>query len=161
MSVNVSAVQLLHHGFIEEVERRIDASGVPHASVGLEITESTLIESVARLRPSLARIMERGVKVSLDDFGTGYSSLNYLKDLPLHVLKIDKSFIDALGSDPRALPLIDGIIQIAHRLGLSVVAEGVETESQLEALAGVGCDLVQGYYIGEPRPSRHYIAVAV
>jgi diguanylate cyclase (GGDEF)-like protein len=161
VSVNVSAVQLLHHGFIEEVERRIDASGVAHANVGLEITESTLIESVARLRPSLARIMERGVKVSLDDFGTGYSSLNYLKDLPLHVLKIDKSFIDALGSDPRALPLIDGIIQIAHRLGLSVVAEGVETEHQFEALSGVGCDLIQGYYIGEPRPSRHYIAVAV
>ena len=90
-----------------------------------------------------------------------YSSLNYLKELPLHVLKIDKSFIDALDSDPRALPLIDGIIQIAHRLGLSVVAEGVETERQFEALSGVGCDLVQGYLVGKPQPTRHYVAVAV
>jgi EAL domain-containing protein (putative c-di-GMP-specific phosphodiesterase class I) len=161
VSVNVSAVQFLHHGFLEDVERRIEASGVPHASIGLEITESTLIEGVARLRPSLMRIMERGVRVSLDDFGTGYSSLNYLKELPLHVLKIDKSFIDALGSDPRALPLIDGIIQIAHRLGLSVVAEGVESQQQFDALSGVGCDLVQGYLVGKPLPTRHYVTVAV
>ena len=157
VSVNVSAVQFLHHGFIEEVERLVTAAGVPYRNIGLEITESTLIEGVARLRPSLSRIMERGVKVSLDDFGTGYSSLNYLKELPLHVLKIDKSFIEALSADTRALPLIDGIIQIAHRLGLSVVAEGVETAEQLEALNNVGCDLVQGFFIGEPKPTRHYI----
>jgi diguanylate cyclase (GGDEF)-like protein len=157
VSVNVSAVQFLHDGFIEEVERLVIESGVPYRNIGLEITESTLIEGVARLRPSLSRIMERGVKVSLDDFGTGYSSLNYLKELPLHVLKIDKSFIEALSTDTRALPLIDGIVQIAHRLGLSVVAEGVETADQLAALSGVGCDLVQGFFIGEPRPTRHYV----
>jgi len=161
VSVNVSPVQFLHHGFLERVEEKILASGIPQQNIGLEITESTLIEGAARLRPSLSRIMEQGVKVSLDDFGTGYSSLNYLKELPLHVLKIDKSFIDALNSDPRALPLIDGIITIAHRLGLQVVAEGVETEEQMEALTSVGCDLVQGFFIGEPKPAHHYIAPVV
>jgi len=154
VSVNVSPVQFLHHEFLEEVARRMEASGLPPRCLGLEITESTLIGGVDQWKPSLLLLMEAGVKVSLDDFGTGYSSLNYLKDLPLHVLKIDKSFIDALDTDGRAFPLIKCIIDLAHHLGLTVVAEGIETERQCDLLAQVDCDQVQGFFTGRPLPAR-------
>jgi EAL domain-containing protein (putative c-di-GMP-specific phosphodiesterase class I) len=157
VSVNVSPVQFLHHDFLDEVTRRIGASGVEPRYLGLEITESTLMEGIDQLGPSLRKIMASGVKVSLDDFGTGYSSLNYLKDLPLHVLKIDKSFIDALEGDDRAYHLIECIIDLAHHLGLVVIAEGIETGRQRELLAEVDCDLVQGYLTGRPRPARDHL----
>jgi len=157
VSVNVSPVQFLHHNFLDEVHRKVEAAHLPPRSLGLEITESTLMEGIDQLRPSLGRIMASGVKVSLDDFGTGYSSLNYLKDLPLHVLKIDKSFIDALDTDERAFRLIECIIDLAHHLGLIVVAEGIETGRQHAVLAGVGCDLVQGFYTGRPRPASDHL----
>jgi len=161
VSVNVSPVQFLHHGFLQEVERRVVGAQLPPQSLGLEITESTLIEGFEQLSPSLGRIMAMGVKLSLDDFGTGYSSLNYLKELPLHVLKIDKSFIDALETDERALHLIASIIQLAHHLGLVVLAEGTETATQPDLLASLGCDLVQGFHTGRPQPSEDLLGVRV
>ncbi|HTH13248.1 MAG TPA: EAL domain-containing protein, partial [Spirochaetia bacterium] len=157
VSVNVSPVQFLHHEFFDEVARRIGASGLNPQYLGLEITEGTLIEGLDHLGPSLRKIMTSGVKISLDDFGTGYSSLNYLKDLPLHVLKIDKSFIDALDRDDRAYHLIECIIDLAHHLGLVVIAEGIETDQQRKLLAEVDCDLVQGYLTGRPRPARDHL----
>jgi diguanylate cyclase (GGDEF)-like protein len=161
VSVNVSAVQLLHHEFLDDVTRRVEAADLPPRCLGLEITESTLLGGLDQWKPSLIRIMEAGMKVSLDDFGTGYSSLNYLKDLPLHVLKIDKSFIDALVTDDRSFRLIECIIDLAHHLGLIVVAEGIETDRQCELLSEVDCDQVQGFLTGRPQPARHHLRVEV
>lgn len=158
VSVNVSAVQFLHPGFLELVLDRVEASGLAPESLGLEITESILIESLESLRPALARLMERGITISLDDFGTGYSSLNYLKDLPLHVVKLDKSFIDALGSEEKSDGLIASIITLAHGLGLKVLAEGVERLDQYECLIRMGCDKVQGYYTGQPSSPNEHLA---
>ena len=157
VSVNASPVQFLHHDFLDEVGRRVEAAHLPARSLGLEITEGTLMEGIDQLRPNLGRIMAAGVKVSLDDFGTGYSSLNYLKELPLHVLKIDKGFIDAVVTDERAFHLIECIIDLAHHLGLVVVAEGVENQQQWELLAQIHCDQVQGYYTGRPRPAKDHL----
>jgi len=156
VSVNVSPVQFLHHDFLDEVARRVERSGVPARWLGLEITESALMEDFDQLRPALGRIMETGMKVSLDDFGTGYSSLNYVKDLPLNTLKIDKSFIQAL-EDQRAFHLVECIIDLAHHLGLVVVAEGIETARQQELLESVECDLVQGFRTGRPLPARDHL----
>lgn len=157
VSVNVSAVQFLHHDFLDEVARRVDASGLPPAWLGLEITESALMEDIGQLRPALGRIMDAGMKVSLDDFGTGYSSLNYLKELPLDTLKIDKGFIQALEDDERAFRLVECIIELAHHLGLIVVAEGIETARQQTLLESVGCDWVQGFRTGRPLPAKVHL----
>lgn len=157
VSVNVSAVQFLHQGFLAEVSRRVEALGLPPCWLGLEITESALMEGIDQLRPSLERTMDSGVKVSLDDFGTGYSSLNYLKDLPLHTLKIDRSFVQALEDDQRAFHLVECIIDLAHHLGLVVVAEGIETPRQRELLGEVGCDLLQGYLTGRPASAADHL----
>lgn len=157
VSVNVSPVQFLHHGFLEEVARRVEASGLPHHWLGLEITESALMEGIDQLRPALRRVMDLGIKVSLDDFGTGYSSLNYLRELPLHTLKIDKSFIQALEDDDKAYRLTESIIELAHHLGLVVVAEGIESARQQELLGTIGCDLLQGFRTGRPRPARDHL----
>lgn len=157
VSVNASAVQFLHHDFLDEVSRKVAQSGLPAHWLGLEITESALMEGIDQLRPALARLMEAGMKVSLDDFGTGYSSLNYLKDLPLNTLKIDKSFIQAMESDERVVHLIECIIDLAHHLGLVVVAEGIETAGQQALLSQVGCDLVQGFRTGRPLPAADHL----
>jgi len=158
VSVNVSPVQFLHHEFLDDVTRRVEASGLEPRFLGLEITESTLLGGLDQWKPSLVKIMETGVKVSLDDFGTGYSSLNYLKDLPLHVLKIDKSFIDALDVDSRAFHLIECIIDLAHHLGLVVIAEGIETQRQCDLLLQADCDQVQGFFTGHPQPADDHFA---
>ena len=103
-------------------------------------------ESARQMR----RLRSLGVSLSIDDFGTGYSSLSYLRDLPIDTLKIDQTFLKDVDTDPNTLPLLNAIVALAHSLKLCVVAEGVETEAQLEALRKIGCDRIQGYLIGEP-----------
>jgi len=108
---------------------------------------------------ALAGLKRLGVQVAIDDFGTGYSSLSYLHDFPVDELKIDRSFIARLDRDARDTHLVHAIIGMAHALGLTVVAEGVETEQQLQLLAGYGCQLAQGYLFSPPQPAEHLLAL--
>lgn len=152
VSVNVSPIQLLHPNFFDAVGDILMESGLAPSLLGLEITESSLMEAFETVNPSIHVLMERGIKFSLDDFGTGYSSLNYLKNLPLNVVKLDKSFIDGLATDQRMGKMVQSIIELAHHLGLKVVAEGIETDAQKAFIQDCGCDYIQGFLVSKPLP---------
>ncbi len=150
IAVNISPIELMQYEFVDNVKRIIMESGINPALIEIEITESALMESFSIIIEKLIQLKEFGVSISLDDFGTGYSSLNYLKQLPIDTLKIDKSFIDDLETGNLERYFIDIIISLAHRMNLKVIAEGVETKSQSEILAKQGCDRFQGYLFSKP-----------
>jgi len=150
VAVNVSVVQFMRKGFVESVALALKESGLDPSLLELELTESVVVRDVQESVRQMERLRSTGVSLAIDDFGTGYSSLSYLRMLPLDTLKIDRSFLREVDSDPHTMPLVRAIVALAHSLGLSVTAEGVENERQLEALRSVGCDHVQGYLIGEP-----------
>ena len=150
VSVNVSVHQLHAPGFLAEVAEVLEHSAVDPRRLLLEITETALIPGEPVLTGLLLDLADLGVRVALDDFGTGFSSLSHLKHLPAHVLKIDKSFVGGLGVDDRDRAVVKGTIGLAHDLGLTVIAEGVEHPRQHEVLALAGCDLGQGYLYGHP-----------
>jgi len=150
IAVNVSALQLQWPGLVAHVEAALRRHALPADVLGVEITESSLMENVERVRGILAQFKALGVRLSLDDFGTGYSSLAYLKQLPLDVLKIDQSFVRGLPDDPDDAAIARTIVAIAHQLRLVVAAEGVENPEQAAFLAGIGCDELQGYHFGRP-----------
>jgi diguanylate cyclase (GGDEF)-like protein/PAS domain S-box-containing protein len=154
MSVNISAVQLQQAGFSAMVAEVLKDTGHPAEALELEITESVLVKSLDENVRSLYELRERGVKVALDDFGTGYSSLSYLRKIPINTLKIDKSFIDGICKTPAEEAIAEGIIQLAHKMGLQVVAEGVEETQQLKVLYDKKCDKVQGYLFSKPIPGE-------
>jgi len=122
--------------------------------IELEITESVLIENFHEVVEKLHVLRAHGIRISLDDFGTGYSSLSYLKGLPIDTLKIDKSFIDAMLTDENARVIIESIIYMVRKLGFETVAEGVESKEQYEYLEGIGCDCIQGFFMGKPMPEN-------
>ena len=153
VSVNVSAQQLLRPGLSEAVLAALDEYALPATVLDLELTESSLMENIARAAEVLVRLKAVGVRLSLDDFGTGYSSLSYLKDLPLDKLKIDRSFVRALPDGDAEGTIARTIVALGHQLGLRVAAEGVETAAQAEFLATIGCDELQGFLIGRPEPA--------
>jgi diguanylate cyclase (GGDEF)-like protein len=154
VAVNVSARQLGQSGFVKEVRSALELSGLSPEYLELELTESTLMYSFADCMHRLRDLRDLGVSVAIDDFGTGYSSLSYLQKLPVSRVKIDQSFIAGITDrSQETLPLIRAIVDLAHGLGLTVIAEGVETERQFDALAAVGCNQVQGYFIHRPQPS--------
>jgi EAL domain-containing protein (putative c-di-GMP-specific phosphodiesterase class I) len=126
--------------------------GVAPSSFCLEITESAIMDDPVRAQHTLERLHAMGVELSIDDFGTGYSSLAYLKRLPVHELKIDKSFVMNMESDADDTKIVRSTIDLGHNMGLKVVAEGIESEVVWELLAGMGCDQGQGYFIGRPMP---------
>ena len=152
VSVNVSALQLRTPGFAGTVASALTASGLPPAALTLELTESALIGSDKPMRDNLLALKEVGVRLAIDDFGTGYSSLSYLRELPIDVLKIDKSFLDGMtaADSGRQLALVEGIISIAGKLDLEVIAEGIETNAQREILVATGCHYGQGYLLARP-----------
>ncbi|MHB1536605.1 MAG: EAL domain-containing protein [Acidimicrobiales bacterium] len=152
VAVNVSGRQL-GSGLIDTVAGALAASGAAPDQLCLEVTESILMEDADAAAAILADLAALGVKLSIDDFGTGYSSLAYLKRFPLHELKIDKSFVDGLGDESHDTAIVAATVAMAHALGLSVIAEGVETPDQLERLRVIGCQEVQGYLISRPQPA--------
>lgn len=154
VSVNLSVIQLMQSDFVEMVKQTIADSGVSPESVGLEITESVLMESFDTNVDKLGELRLTGVSIHLDDFGTGYSSLKYLKSLPIDVVKIDKSFIDALEQEGCEKGLTGLIIELAKGVGLKTIAEGVETEAQLAKIRSYNCDMVQGYLFSAPMPEE-------
>jgi diguanylate cyclase (GGDEF)-like protein len=150
VSVNLSARQFKQQDLVGVVRAALDQTGVEPAQLELEVTESVLMEDTKRTAQVLQALRDEGVTISLDDFGTGYSSLNYLKHFPIDCIKLDKSFVRDAVTDAQSGAITSAIIALGHSLGLSVVAEGVETVEQLEYLADRSCDVVQGFLFGRP-----------
>ncbi|MGX4642780.1 sensor domain-containing protein [Massilia sp. SYSU DXS3249] len=152
VSVNVSARQLAHQTFVDEVRQVLRETGIPPACLELELTESALIDDIGRTAGMLRELHALGVKLAVDDFGTGYSGLAYLRSFPIDVLKLDRSFV--LQHDERisAFDFVKAFVDMAHALNMSVVAEGVETHDVVEFLRSAACDEAQGYYFARPMP---------
>ena len=150
VAVNLSARCLLDQGLPADVAALLEQSGLEPHLLRLEITESAVIADPARATNVLAQLETLGVPLSLDDFGTGYSSMSYLQRLPVDELKIDRSFVTHLGSAGTDSALVRAVIELAHSIGLTVVAEGVETEAALTLLRDLGCDIAQGFYLAMP-----------
>ena len=153
VSVNVAARQLRDPGFVRGVRRRLTESGLAPSSVVLELTESGLLRPDQRLRADLDALQGMGVRLAIDDFGTGYSSLSYLRELPIDLLKIDKSFVDGIAVSTQRLALVEVIVRIAKTLELTVIAEGIESEVQRDMLVSMGCRYGQGYLLAAPMPT--------
>jgi len=151
VAVNVSAVQLRQPDFLAEIRAAL-GDDPERAGIDLEITESLIMEDIAANNEKLRAVAALGMQIAVDDFGTGYSSLAYLSKLPVHFLKVDRSFVNAMENDAAAITLVSTIVSLAHSLRLKVVAEGVETERQAELLRGLACDLMQGYLFSKPLP---------
>ena len=156
IAVNVSAIQFRRGDLQRSVAAALDESGISPERLELEITEGVLIENVARATQVLNGLKKLGVRIALDDFGTGYSSLSYLQSFPLDRIKIDRSFVASLGRTGRSLAIVRAVNGLAHGLGLPALAEGVETNDQLEILIEEGCDEMQGFLIGRPLPVEAY-----
>ncbi|WP_375320380.1 EAL domain-containing protein [Aliivibrio logei] len=155
VSVNMSAIQLSDVDVVDKVKHVISYYNVEPSSIVIEVTESALLDSASEVLERIKLIKDLGVLIALDDFGTGYSSLSYLSNLPLNRLKIDRSFVNRIGSI-RDEVLINAIISIAHGMNLSVVAEGIETNEHLEFLLGKGCEYGQGYLFSKPLPVTEF-----
>lgn len=153
VSVNASPVQVQRGGLVKIVRTVLSETGLPPHLLEIEVTESVLIEDIASTRNTLARLAELGVTIALDDFGTGYSSLSYLRALPLHRLKIDRSFVRDIVDDPEAVSVVQSIVDLCRRLGLEVVAEGVESEEIADLLEHLHRDVLQGYHFSRPLPA--------
>ena len=153
VAVNLSASSLVDAGLPEQVVALLAARGVPPDALQLEITEEFLMADRDRARSILTRLRDNGVQISVDDFGTGYSSLSYLRELPIDELKLDRSFVLPMADDARAAALVASTIDLAHSLGLRMVAEGVETGEALDELMRLGCDQAQGYFMSRPVPA--------
>ncbi len=152
VSVNLAARQLASGCFAEVVERTLQRHGLDAASLTLELTESTLIEAGRHALDSVGGLHELGVQLAIDDFGTGYSSLSYLKRFPVDIVKVDRSFVDGLGTTSNDTEIVRAVLALGQSLGITTVAEGVETPQQLDALRALGCDRAQGYLFGRPLP---------
>lgn len=153
VAVNLSPRQVLETDLASDVSAALAASGLPGAALTLEITEGLLMDDTPLVVERLADLRALGARIAIDDFGTGYSSLAYLRNFPIDILKIDRSFVAALGADRQATALLRAIISIAEALELDAIAEGVETRSQLEALCEMGCTLMQGHYFAVAAPA--------
>jgi len=150
VSVNVSARQLQDAGFTDDVRDALGTSGLDPDQLVLEVTESVLVVDIAQIGTTMGEVRELGVHLALDDFGTGYSSLLYLQGLPIDRLKIDHSFVTGLDAEDPDGTIIQTVVDLAHTLGITVVAEGVETPNELRAVAAIGCDEAQGFLLGRP-----------
>ena len=150
VAVNVSARNLLDEHFVDEVQELLARWQVPASCLELEVTESAIMADPDRARRILTRLAECGVTLSIDDFGAGYTSLAQLKDLPVHQLKIDRSFIASMAVDPSNALIVRSVVELGHNLGLVTVAEGVEDEVTCDSLGAMGCDVAQGYYVCRP-----------
>jgi EAL domain-containing protein (putative c-di-GMP-specific phosphodiesterase class I) len=155
VAVNVSARQLVQPDIVDVVRGALERSGLPAEALCLEITESAVMRDPEAALATLTLVKELGVKVALDDFGVGFSSLGQLKEmLPLHALKVDRSFISGIADDDRNSAIVAAVVMMATTLGLTAIAEGVETEAQAMQARALGCDVSQGYFFTAPGPAE-------
>ena len=152
----MSVKQLSRDNFVESVAAVLVETGLPPSALELEITESVLIQAFETNVDKLEALRAMGIRAALDDFGTGYSSLTYLQQLPIHTLKIDQSFINRMHHEQSTRTITATIISLAQQLGISVVAEGVETAEQRELLVSFGCNTIQGYSVSQPLTSSDF-----
>lgn len=161
MSVNVSALQLLRSNLSQQIDTLIRKYRIPEYCVELEITESMILSQNAAPLANLWALKDLGITLSLDDFGTGYSSLSYLKQLPIDTLKIDKSFVREIGPNANDNTLVQTIIALGHSLGMTMIAEGVESLEHLDTLNQFGCDEIQGYWLAKPMPAAECLTFII
>ena len=155
--MNVSAGQLRGgRAFAQKVAAILAKTGLPPACLELEITESVLVDQIESNVETLRSIAALGTRIVVDDFGTGYSSLSYLKRLPIHGLKIDRSFVRDVVDDPDDAAIVGAVVSLAKSLQLTTTAEGIEPDGQLRALRDLGCDLWQGFLFGRPTAARDF-----
>jgi EAL domain-containing protein (putative c-di-GMP-specific phosphodiesterase class I) len=153
VGVNVSSRQFALPTIVEEIASALTDSSLPASCLRLEITETTAMEDADSTTQTLSRLHGMGVAFYMDDFGTGYSSLSYLHRMPIDALKIDRRFVGSMETDEMSRSIVQAITTLAHSLGMKVIAEGVETASQLQAVRAMGCDLCQGFHLSKPLPS--------
>jgi EAL domain-containing protein (putative c-di-GMP-specific phosphodiesterase class I) len=159
VAVNLSPVQLRTPDLHKAVKSALDASGLPPQRLTLEVTETVLLDDVERSIEALTALNRIHVCTTLDDFGTGYSSLSYLTQFPFQTLKIDRSFVIDLEHNPASVAIVQTIVELAAKLGMRTVAEGVETPAQLEQLRRTRCDSVQGFLLARPMPADRLSAL--
>lgn len=152
VAVNVSSIQFARDGFVDEVAEVLRITGLSPTLLQIELTESVLVNGMEQVAKAMNRLSDMGVSMAVDDFGTGYSSLSYLPNLPFRSLKIDRSFISELEHRPDLENMIQSLVMLAHNLGMKVIAEGVETREQLDLIANLGGNEVQGFLLGKPTP---------
>ena len=150
MAVNVSGPEMLGSDFVSRVRNVLATTGLPGELLVIEITERLLLSDTPLVRRQIDELKRLGVRIAIDDFGTGYSSLAYLREFPVDILKIDRSFVTPLGVDTQAVALLRSIIAIANALTLDIVVEGVETATQVEILTALGCEVAQGFHFARP-----------
>jgi EAL domain-containing protein (putative c-di-GMP-specific phosphodiesterase class I) len=156
MSVNISPAQFRQPDLVQVVRSALRESGLAPHRLELEVTESVLIQQPDAAAKLLSDLKSLGVRVAMDDFGTGYSSLSYLQRFQFDKIKVDRSFIKAIGTEPTAAAIIRAVISLASSLGMLTCAEGVETNEQLDTLRREGCSEVQGYLFGKPMPAAEF-----
>ena len=157
IAVNISAKQFVQPDFVNTIDALLKKHKIEPSRLKLELTESVLIEDIKSVVTKMNALRDTlGIALSLDDFGTGYSSLSYLKQLPLDQVKIDQSFVRDMTTDASDAIMVKNIIDMAHNFGLNVIAEGVETEEQLNLLKKNGCKSYQGYLFSKPIPVEHF-----
>ena len=147
IAVNISPRQISSRTFVDKFQRMAEQFDIPLSAIELEITETAVLDNLGEAFHQLEKLKEIGVSIAIDDFGTGYSSLSYLKSFPVSTLKIDRSFVQDLPHDTKAVAITKTILELGHGLGLQVVAEGVETMEQYCFLEAAGCDQIQGYLV--------------
>lgn len=162
LTFNVSALHLRHHDFDHRLLQLLERTGLAPTRLVAEVTEGSLLDDPDRVREILERLRTVGVGAALDDFGTGYSSLSYLHSLPLRILKIDRAFVEELDKDANtnSTTVVAAILALARALNIQVIAEGIETQAQRDALMAMGCEMGQGYLLGRPAPIAHWLEAA-
>ncbi|MFZ6780449.1 putative bifunctional diguanylate cyclase/phosphodiesterase [Undibacterium sp. Ji83W] len=156
IAVNVSPRNLMQPGFCSTVQRAMARCGASSDLLELEVTEGAMVGDVDLVAAELRQLSDLGVRIAIDDFGTGYSSLNYLDRLPASVLKIDQSFIRRMLTETSSIDIVDAVVSVAHKKGVHIVAEGVESQAVFDILRQLGCDVAQGYAIGKPMPAAEF-----
>lgn len=156
VAVNISPRQLQYKGIVQQIVRVVDETGVDPAHIELEVTESLILHSHAEIRSVLFKLKDKGLSISIDDFGTGHSSLANLQLLPIDAVKIDKSFVHNMINDASSAAIAAAVIEMARKMDIRVVAEGVELEEQVLHLYSRHCDIMQGYYFSRPLPAAEF-----
>ncbi len=154
IAVNLSAIQFKQRGLLDQIQLILSETGVLPQCLELEITESTIMNNIDAAAETMIAMSDLGIRISIDDFGTGYSSLNHLKRFPISTVKVDRSFVSDITTDSDDAAIVSAIIAMAHNMGLNVIAEGVETQAQLNYLRNLDCDEIQGYLLSPPLPTN-------
>jgi EAL domain-containing protein (putative c-di-GMP-specific phosphodiesterase class I) len=158
IAVNLSASDLLDDSLADRIEALLDEHSLPAGALELEITESVIMLDPERARTVLNALRRLGLRIAIDDYGTGYCALAYLQDLPVDELKLDRSFAARITTDARSAAIVRSTIELAHALGLRVVAEGIEDRRTLDTVKSFGCDYAQGFYFSRPVPAAAFAA---